>query len=97
MAAPVSQVSSNQKEKRGKKKKVNIISSYRGRPISLLPQLHGTLNILNVLRGKVFIHSNTREVPTMCRALFREQGWGRSNPDKTPCSLEFIYIYKFSG
>lgn len=45
MAALISQVSSNQKEKW--KNNVNIISSYNG-PASLLSQLHRALNISNV-------------------------------------------------
>lgn len=52
MAALISQVSSNQKEKW--KNNVNIISSYNG-PINLLSWLHRALNTSNVLWGKSFI------------------------------------------
>lgn len=58
MAALISQVSSNQKKKeKNEKENVNIISSYRG-PVSLFSRLQRALNILNVLWGKLFIHSN---------------------------------------
>lgn len=58
MAALISQVSSNQKKKeKNEKENVNIISSYRG-PVSLFSWLQRALNILNVLWGKLFIHSN---------------------------------------
>lgn len=79
MAALISQVSYNQKE-RSQEKKVNIISSSRG--LGFPPaQLHGTVNDLNALHGELYLNRDINRCLLCAIAVL-----GIQQLSKDPCS-----------